>query len=186
MKDKRLILKLKKNSAGALESIISKYSSYVYTVVYNIMSGRFTGEDIEEVVSDSFIKLWRNSAQLDEDKPLLPYLAAIAANTARSRFRSADKNTYCGEEVLENVAGEDFFETLNRSETVTAILNGVEECLGDTDRELFTRYYFYGEHLSEISKRLGLTLSNTKTRLCRARKKIREYLIQRGYSYGEK
>lgn len=61
------------------------------------------------------------------------------------------------------------------------ILEAAECCLKETDRELFIRHYFYGEKLEKISEHLNLTLSNSKTKLCRARKKIREYLTERGY-----
>lgn len=109
MKDKRLIIKLKKNAAGALDSIINKYSSYVYTVVYNIMSGAMTEEDIEETVSDAFIKLWKNSGFLQEDKPLLPYLSVIAANEARSRLRKCKNYAFCDNSILEHCSGRGFF-----------------------------------------------------------------------------
>ncbi len=181
MKDKRLILKLKKNSAHALDCIINKYSSYIYTVVYNIMSDSMTQEDIEETVSDAFIKLWRNSAFLHEDKPLLPYLAVIASNEARNRLRKNNKHTFCDNSVLDSIPAEDFFENLEKTETVNMILEASDMSLKDTDKEIFIRYYFYGERLEKIAEHLNLTLSNTKTKLCRARKKIKEYLTERGY-----
>lgn len=82
MKDKRLILKLKQGDSKALNIIIEKYSSYVYTVIRNIIGDYMTEEDIEEVVSDSLVNLWNNSDKLSEDRPLTPYLSAIARNAA--------------------------------------------------------------------------------------------------------
>lgn len=95
MKDKRLVIKLKNNTAGALDSVIRKYSAYIYTVVYNVLSGKMTEEDIEETVSDAFIKLWQNSGNLREDKPLLPYLSVIALNLARNRLRENKSYAFC-------------------------------------------------------------------------------------------
>lgn len=180
MKDKRLIIKLKKNTVGALDSIINKYSSYIFTVVYNIMSGTMTQEDIEETVSDAFIKLWKNSANLQEDKPLLPYLSVIAANEARNKLRKSKNYIFCDNSILDTIPGEDFFENIEKTETVSMILDASESCLKEPDRELFIRYYFYSEKLDMISEHLGLTLSNSKTKLCRARKKIKDYLTERG------
>ncbi len=77
MKDKRLILKLKQGDSKALNIIIEKYSSYVYCYK-NIIGDYMTEEDIEEVASDSFVNLWNNSDKLSEDRPLTPYLSAIA------------------------------------------------------------------------------------------------------------
>lgn len=180
MKDKRLVIKLKNNTAGALDSVIRKYSAYIYTVVYNVLSGKMTEEDIEETVSDAFIKLWQNSGNLREDKPLLPYLSVIALNLARNRLRENKSYAFCDNSILEAVQGDDFFEKIEKSETVNMVLEAAENCLKEQDREIFIRYYFYGERLEKISAFLGLTLSNSKTKLCRARKKIREYLTERG------
>ena len=166
MKDKRLVIKLKNNTAGALDSVIRKYSAYIYTVVYNVLSG---------------IKLWQNSGNLREDKPLLPYLSVIALNLARNRLRENKSYAFCDNSILEAVQGDDFFEKIEKSETVNMVLEAAENCLKEQDREIFIRYYFYGERLEKISAFLGLTLSNSKTKLCRARKKIREYLTERGY-----
>ena len=88
MKDKRLILKLKQGDSKALNIIIEKYSSYVYTVIRNIIGDYMTEEDIEEVASDSFVNLWNNSDKLSEDRPLTPYLSAIARNAAHTNKQS--------------------------------------------------------------------------------------------------
>ena len=112
MKDKRLVIKLKNNTAGALDSVIRKYSAYIYTVVYNVLSGKMTEEDIEETVSDAFIKLWQNSGNLREDKPLLPYLSVIALNLARNRLRENKSYAFCDNSILEAVQGDDFFEKI--------------------------------------------------------------------------
>ena len=95
MKDKRLVIKLKNNTAGALDSVIRKYSAYIYTVVYNVLSGKMTEEDIEETVSDAFIKLWQNSGNLREDKPCLLY-------TSRAYFQRLYKREF-GVSVMKDV-----------------------------------------------------------------------------------
>ena len=68
MKDKRLVIKLKNNTAGALDSVIRKYSAYIYTVVYNVLSGKMTEEDIEETVSDVYLKPFREMISLKKLK----------------------------------------------------------------------------------------------------------------------
>lgn len=51
MKDKRLVIKLKNNTAGALDSVIRKYSAYIYTVVYNVLSGKMTEKFLYGIIS---------------------------------------------------------------------------------------------------------------------------------------
>lgn len=182
MKNKRLIIKLKNKNPKALGLIIEKYSSYVYTVVRNIIGDHMTEEDIEEVVSDCFVNLWNNSEKICEDKPIIPYLAAIARNTARNKFRS-----FSNEISFEDIAGEpsgrdNIPKLIENNQAIDMIYEAVEQ-LKNIDQEIFIRYYFYGEKLDAIAHKCDLTLSNCKTRLCRARNKIKNYLTERGYDY---
>lgn len=182
MKDKRLILKLKQKDTKALNVIVEKYSSYVYTVIRNIIGGFMPEEDIEEAVSDSFINLWNNLDKLSEDKPLTPYLSAIARNTAKNRCRRF-RNEISVEDIdKEPAGGDDISELIENYEALSLVYDAVEQ-LKSIDKEIFIRYYFYGEKLEAVADKTNLTLSNCKTKLCRTRKKIKVYLTERGYDY---
>ncbi len=182
MKDKRLILKLKKNEPKALNLIIERYSSYVYTVVRNIIGGYMSEEDIEEVVSDCFVNLWNNSDKIHEDKPLPPYLAAIARNTAKNKFRSFC-NEISFEEITDEPASRDSIPELIENYQTLCLIYDIIEQYKSCEKEIFIRYYFYGERLEDIAQKTGLTLSNCKTRICRTRKKLKKQLTEMGYDY---
>ncbi len=182
MKDKRLIIKLKNGNTKALSLIIEKYSSYVYTIVRNIIGDYMAEEDIEEVVSDCFVNLWNNSEKICEEKPIIPYLAAIARNTARNKFRKFSNEISFEDIVGEPSARDNIPELIENNQAIDLIYEAVEK-LKNIDKEVFIRYYFYGEKLDAISLKCGLTLSNCKTKLCRTRNKIKEYLTERGYDY---
>lgn len=182
MKDKRLILKLKQKDSKALNIIIERYSSYVYTVARNILGNHMAEEDIEEVVSDSFVNLWNNSDKLCEDKPLTPYLSAITRNTAKNRFRIY-RTEISIDEITDEPAGRDDIQELTENHQAISLVYDAVEQLKSVDKEIFIRYYFYGENLEAIADKTSLTLSNCKTKLCRTRKKIKVYLTERGYDY---
>lgn len=55
-----LIERLKNDETLALDMIIDKYSDYIYTVVKNFSGRAFSEQDIEEIISDVFILLWKN------------------------------------------------------------------------------------------------------------------------------
>lgn len=86
--EQKLLHKLKKKDRGSLEKIIKRYTPYVSAVVYHTIGGAAAYEDIEEVISDAFIALWKNAAAIDEEKgSMRSYLGAIARNAARNRNR---------------------------------------------------------------------------------------------------
>ena len=184
MKDKRLIIRLKSGDKKALSRIMDKYSAYAYTIARNT-AGQLPKEDIEEIVSDSFVALWSSADKLFEDCELSPYIAAIVRNQARNKFRNFRQDVIY-EDVDESLADKhDFQVNLDLIEAVRAAM-AAAEMLSDTEREIFIRHYWYGEKLEPISEKLGLTLSNCKTKLHRTKTNIRKYLIERGYGYEKK
>ena len=56
--ENNLAVRLRDNDEKALDNIIEKYSSYVFTVVRNFSASVLTEEDIEEIVIDVFVRLW--------------------------------------------------------------------------------------------------------------------------------
>ena len=176
MKDK-LIEKLKSGDERSFEEVMWKYAGYVYAVVRNHSAGLLTQEDMEELVSDAFASLWQTRADLDAGRPLMPYLAVIARNKTISRLRTV-RLTVGLEEAAEIAAEEDL------SEWEKAAAEDILEAAGKlsgTSREIFIRHYLYGEPLERIAEELKISPSNVRTKLCRARERIRKILTERGY-----
>ncbi|MCH5186690.1 MAG: sigma-70 family RNA polymerase sigma factor, partial [Oscillospiraceae bacterium] len=136
-----------------------------------------TKEDIEEIVSDVFLSLWKNAETLDGKKgKIRTYLAAIARNSAKNKLRTV--HTY--DEISENIVSayktpqEDVEERENR-----ALMLELIKGLGEPDCEIFLRYYYYEEKISKIADITGLHTSTVKSRLSRGRKKIKAELKRR-------
>ena len=54
--------------------------------------------------------------------------------------------------------------------------------MGETEREIFLRYYYAYEPIAEIAEALGIPLSTVKIRLRRGRQKLKEILQKGGYA----
>lgn len=52
--------------------------------------------------------------------------------------------------------------------------------LGDPDREIFLRHYYYAQTVSEISHQMRLNESTVKTKLRRGRARLRAILLRWG------
>jgi RNA polymerase sigma factor (sigma-70 family) len=74
---------------------------------------------------------------------------------------------------------------MENAEQLAIISDGLER-LSKQDKEIFIRFYYYGERLAAISGKMGITENACKTRLSRTRKKLREYLAERGYKNEKK
>ena len=185
LNEKHLITKLKKRSQKALDQLISSYSAYVYTIARNILGGAFTAEDAEEITSDVFFRIWQTADSLDEERSISPYLAACTRNCALNKLRSKGKDMQCGELMEDILSCGDIENDMENAEQLAIISDGLER-LSKQDKEIFIRFYYYGKRLAAISGKMGITENACKTRLSRTRKKLREYLAERGYKNEKK
>lgn len=177
--------RLRNNDELALTEIMEQYTSYVYTIARNFSKGILSASDLEEVTADVFIKLWNNRKQV-QDTILSPYLAAIARNCIKNRFRSMGKNIPAKQD-LEELQIDDGVDICHNAEQIEAFTCAVTSLkyLPDTEREILIRFYFYGEKTAEIAKILSLSSVTVRVKLHRGREKLRHLLEERGFSYAE-
>ena len=178
MKDP-LIKRLNKHDHTAFEEIVHKYLPLVSTVVYNIGESKLTKEDMEEVISDVFVTLWRNTDKIIEGK-LKGYLCSIA------RTKTLDKLYYIKEPPLDidDLQLEDDFyvEGIAEANETAEVLQQLISEIPEPDREILIRYYYYRQTAPQIAEKLGIKLPTVKSKLQRTREKLRRKLTERGYS----
>ena len=106
MKEQEALQKLRRGDQLALEALMDRYSGYVTAILCNLARGSLAVEDIEELASDVFVKLWNSAAALDPERPLKPWLAQVARNTLFSRLRRQEIPRTALEEDLLLISGE--------------------------------------------------------------------------------
>lgn len=179
MRESRLITLLQLQKPEGLQVLISTYQAYVGTIIRNITRSSLSEQDVEELTADTFFAVWQTTDKLQAGK-VRAYLAAIARNKAKSRLRSLSETIPLEEEAI-------LLETADLEQEVEHTL--LSEALQDTittlsatDRDVLIRYYYY-QRIPEIAEELQLSVSAVKVRLHRARKKLKQLLIERGYVY---
>lgn len=172
------------NETLDIDMLIDDYYSYIYIVVKNGISINISQEDMEEIISDTFVAFWKNSKYLRKDLLVKPYLKGIAKNLIKNKYR--DSNLNVSIENYENTLVGDFDidDVIENNEKNEVILDTLKT-LNKNEYSTFMMYYYEGKSLKEISKELNLSVSNVKTILHRVRKKIKRNLEDGGYSYGK-
>lgn len=178
--EKNLIRKLKQHNSKALEKIMKEYTSYVYTIVYNMVGGCCSNEDIEELVSNVFIRLWNNAENLNEDCSLSPYIATISRNVCKNRLRELSTKPEIFE-LEEYLSSNDDVVSKTENTICMEYIESFLNTLSKIDEEIFIRYYYYGENLTDIAKRLKISNPNIKVKVYRLRKKLKDFLTERGF-----
>ena len=176
----RLVEKLKKHDEKALSQIIEQQSRFVASVIYNILKGSLSKEDIEEVTADVFVTLWNNAEKVQEGK-LKGYLCSIARTRTLNKIKSL-KNTAVLN--IDDYDPEDDFSIALDAEKkdIHRELREVIKEIPLPDREILIRYYYYNQTVSQIAAEMKMNLETVKSKLRRTREKIKTKLIERSYA----
>lgn len=162
MQERSLIRRLKQHQPQALEELITTYSPYVGTIIRNIIGKYLAEPDVEELTADVF-------------------LAAIARNRAKNRIRSYHETVNL--EDLVEIGSEEDVEGSIDQKILGELLQDVLDTLSAKDREILVRYYYCYEPVRQIAGTLHMSESAVKMRMSRARKKLQQELVERGYAY---
>lgn len=165
-----------------LEKIVNKYTNYLYTTVTNMSYGNLSSEDIEEIISDVFFIFWKNKEKFDTSKKLNLYLAGIAKNLIKSKYRKIHINSNI--EDYESILIDNYdisynYEQIEKARIIEDSLN----CMSKEDKDMFVLYYYFSKSIKEISNELNCSEFKIKSKLFRIRKKIRTNLERGGYRY---
>lgn len=183
-KDRKIIKLLKKSPEDGIKMVIDVYGSAVNTICKNILIN-LNSEDIEEAISDTFFKLWKNvdNFNVEKNKSLKSYIYAIARNTCFDKLKSFNCNTSLFD-VDENDLGidvnmEDEYSKLHNKKIIKTTLDNFKE----PDRSIFILRYFYFEKVKVIASKLNLSEKKVENILYRSKTKLKEELIKGGIIY---
>ncbi len=184
--ENELIAALKsEDGEQALYKILELFSGYVCTVLRNFSGGSLSAEDTEELCSDVFRQLWFHRENLRCDAGLKPYLSVCAKNAVKNRFRSLNSPAAGAESIddFDVLPSELSIERAAELDEMMTELQKAVKTLSADEQEIFLRYFFYGEKTAAIAKILGINENTARSKLSRARGKLKEFLINRGYEY---
>lgn len=181
MEDEKIIALFFARQEEAIAAARETYGGYCAGVARNILSSE---EDVEEVLSDTWMKLW-NSIPPQNPGNLKLYIARIARNLSFDRFRSFAREKRGGGELP--LALHELSECIPspgqpgdalEAEQLMQEVNAFLATLPKRDRGIFLLRYFYVETTEQIAERFNVRPALVRTVLSRTRKKLKTYLIK--------
>ena len=166
--DKKLAERMKKGNEKAFEEIIYRFTPLVSNIIRNISSGYLSNEDIEEVTTDVFVTLWKNSEKLDVNM-LKPYIICIAKSRVKDRLRRENKFGIVDIDSVDIADDGDIFEKYENESLVSDLKEEISK-LKEPDKEILIRYYYYYQPVKEISEIMGINIETVKSKLQRMTK----------------
>lgn len=162
------------------EKIIDGYTAYVVTVISKVAKERLNREDIEELASDVFAKLWerKNELNIQEGKEKA-YIGASARNHTLNllKKRGLLSTIPLEEDVIsDNATPEKVLLEEEKTTTIRQVIEGLPE----PDDEIFIRRYFYFEKIIDIARALNMKEQTVTTKLHRGKQKLAKLFKERG------
>lgn len=148
---------------------VSQYADNVYRFILKNLGHK---EDAQDVVQTAFEKLWVNRAQVDNERSK-SYLFTVAYHQMIDHIRKQKRITLKDEFKAE--AGV----TDRQHHNVKKILDEALHKLGETQRSLVLLKDYEGYSYQEIGVITGLSESQVKVYLHRARLQLKTYLVSK-------
>lgn len=167
-----------------MDKMLDDFYGYVYIIVKNAVSISITDEDIEEIISDVFFAIWKNSKNLSDTIVLKPYLTGIAKNVIKNKYRKTELN-FSISEYEETIADSSNLQEISEKNEQNNIIKDTLSTLKQEDYNIFIMFYYEARTIKEISKILNCSEGKIKVILHRVRKVIKKNLEDGGYGYGK-
>ena len=185
--DAILIERIKNGEHSVYNDMVERYWDRIYARVNQLLKNK---QDAEEVTQDAFIRAHRGLENFRGDASFSTWLFQIATNLAHNRYwywfrRKRDQSISLdqplsedGDLTLENVmpaTGEDPSEAAVTHE----FIERVSECmsgLGEKHREVLLLRNVHNFSYEEIAQELQISVGTVKSRIARAREKLRELM----------
>jgi len=176
--DAKLIQRVLDGDDTAFSVLVKKHQKPVHALAW-----RKTGDFhvAEEITQDTFLKAYQNLSTLKEPQKFAGWLYVIAANYCKMWKRkkrlstqsleatdsaALEKATYSGYVIAENERA--------TAEAQREVVKKLLAKLQESDRLVITLYYLGGMTYEEISEFLGVSVSTIKSRLYRARQRLKK------------
>ena len=147
---------------------VTLYADNVYRFVLKNLRHE---EDARDVVQTAFEKMWRNRAEVDASRSK-SYLFTVAYNQMIDHIRKV-KRVQLKEEFNEDLRTQD-----KPANNLKKILEEALSRLSETQRSLVLLKDYEGYSYDEIGKITGLSESQVKVYLHRARVQLKDYLVK--------
>ena len=182
--DVELIHSILSGDENAFGILVKKYQKSVHALAWRKV-GDF--HIAEEITQDTFLQAHKKLASLKNPSQFAGWLYVIADRLCRARFRKQQLRTQSLEatdaETLEETAYANY-DREQREGTAVAhrrrIVQKLMEKLPESERTVMVLYYLGEMSGKEISKFLGVSPNTVRSRLQRARKRLKneEHIIQ--------
>lgn len=176
MKEDILVEQLKEGSKEAFDELYEKYKNLAFRTAY-LITGSLA--DSEDIVQDTFVKVWMHSKELHNNAGFKAWLMQILVRTAyraakKKKREFPDEETVSRMEDRTEPSSLDKVLQLEEAEKLQASVKALPVRL----KTVVILFYYDQFSVKEIAGMLGIMEGTVKSRLHTARKSMKKALEQ--------
>ena len=166
---------LKQVGTGDEDAFRQLYHNTDRTVYSFILSSLKNPQDAEEVMQETYLKIWTSAASYHSQGKPLAWIFTIARNLCYMRFRDQKRQADMG---LDDLNGEETGELCLPLENLAdaMVLRSALEILKEDERQIVLLHASAGLKHREIASNLQMPLATVLSKYNRAIKKLKQYL----------
>lgn len=176
-----LLNRLLRGEQAAYRDLVNTHQGAMLAVAYAIVGRR----QADDVVQEAWLAIVRGLQHFQGRSSLKTWMLTITSNTAKGRYKARRNEASCmassgwiegGGGVVEShgyaMAHEDSPEALLSEAQLYAVINSALEALPELQRQVLILRERSGLELEDIAMQLGLSLTNVRVLLHRARLRV--------------
>ena len=156
--------------------IYDQYYERVKKFIRSVVKDEWVAEDL---IQETFIKVQKNLAALEDPSKLSAWIFRIAYNLCQDHFRSKKNTVQSDQTPLEKIGLTTelpFQKQLEQHQMSACVQDKIDRFLPEPLRIVLTLYDLMEFTHQEIADVLDISVENAKVRLHRARKKLKDVL----------
>jgi len=187
--DALLVNRFNAGDLKAFDEIVARYRTKIFSIALGLIRNH---SDAEEVTQDTFVRAYRGLARFRGDSSLATWLHRITVNLARNRYwyffrrrRHDSLSLDCpvgedGEATVADLMADESADPVQENVKIE-FTEAVERCMEQLDpcyREILKLRNVQDLSYDEIAERLELNVGTVKSRIARARERLRRLLAE--------
>ncbi|MCI9533300.1 MAG: RNA polymerase sigma factor [Lachnospiraceae bacterium] len=172
MNDEELLKQVGTGDEDAFRQLYHNTDRTVYSFILSILKNP---QDAEEVMQETYLKIWTSAASYHSQGKPLAWIFTIARNLCYMRFRDQKRQADMG---LDDLNGEETGELCLPLENLAdaMVLRSALEILKEDERQIVLLHASAGLKHREIASNLQMPLATVLSKYNRAIKKLKQYL----------
>lgn len=172
--DETLIQQALSGRQSAFAMLVNRYERYAFTLALRMVKNR---EDAHEVAQDSFLRVFRYLPDFRGEAKFSTWLYRIVYSTSLNFLRKQNPDIQSLDDEtrpikLSDEGTPDASFAMEQNDRNAALQQAIGQLSSD-DAAIITLFYLYEHTLDEICQITNLTMTNAKTKLCRARQRLK-------------